>query len=182
MKMLKSTWESVKSLTEKYPAVLSGYFLVGYSFVSIIRLFIRAKQGTLSVEDLYDVFSALPFMWLLAVTIVKIMEDRSGLRQMESALRREQHQRQSRELQLAALKEAEKVLQHNINNPLAVIALSIGHLKRGVQRDHVLLDETNDIEYASRRIGTVLTDFSRTQFREVQSDSSSATIGVTISG
>jgi nitrogen fixation/metabolism regulation signal transduction histidine kinase len=77
----------------------------------------------------------------------------------------EQLQRQITEIQLSALREAEKVLQHKINNPLAVIALSLSRLKRAVQRDRELIDEANDIECASQRIGSVLTDFSRTQLR-----------------
>jgi signal transduction histidine kinase len=165
MKSVKSAVESLKGLCEKYPAVVSGYFLVGYSFIAIIRMLIRAKKGNLFVEDLYDVFSALPFMWLLALSIVQIIRERSRLRQMQNELAREQLQRQITEIQLSALKEAEKVLQHKINNPLAVIALSLSRLKRAVQVDPELLDETNDIECASQRIGTVLTDFSRTQLR-----------------
>jgi signal transduction histidine kinase len=165
MKSLKSTWELTKGLSEKYPAVLLGYFLVGYSFISIIRLIIKAKRNGPSVEDLYDVFSALPFMWLLALSIVKIIQERSKLRKIQDELAREQVQRQIAEIQLSALREAEKVLQHKINNPLAVIALSLSRLKRAVQRDHDLVDEANDIECASQRIGSVLTDFSRTQLR-----------------
>ena len=165
MKSLESAVESLKGLCEKYPAVVSGYFLVGYSFVAIIRLLIRAKKGNLFVEDLYDVFSALPFMWLLALSIVKTIHERSRLRQIQKELAREQLQRQVTEIQLSALREAEKALQHRINNPLAVIALSLSRLKRAVQLDHVLLDGTNDIECASQRIGSVLTDFARTQLR-----------------
>ena len=165
MKSLTSTWESVKDLGEKYPAVLSGYFLVGYSFISIIRLLVKAKKGTVFFEDLYDLFSALPFMWLLALSIVKIIQERSKLREIQNELTREQHQRQVIETQLVALRESEKSLQHKINNPLAVIALSLSRLKRAVQRDHELVDEANDIECATQRIGSVLTDFSRTQLR-----------------
>jgi hypothetical protein len=166
MKSLKSIWELIKTLGEKYPAVLSGYFLIGYSFISIARLFVRAKKGTLFVEDLYDMFSALPFMWLLAMSVVRIMQERSKLHEIQEALTREQQQRQITETQLAYLKKTEQALQHKINNPLAVITLSLAHLKRAAQLDHDLLEETNDIEDASKRIGSVLTDFSRTQIQK----------------
>jgi hypothetical protein len=165
MKSVKSVVESLKGLCEKYPAVVSGYFLVGYSFISIIRMLIRAKKGSLFVEDLYDVFSALPFMWLLALSIVQIIQERSRLRHIQHELAREQLQRQVAEIQLSAFKEAEKALQHSINNPLAVIALSLSRLKHAVRVDRDLLDETNDIECAYQRIGSVLTDFSKTQMR-----------------
>jgi hypothetical protein len=165
MKSVKSVLESLKGLCEKYPAVVSGYFLVGYSFISIIRMLIKAKKGSLFVEDLYDVFSALPFMWLLAMSIVKIIHERSKLRQVQNELAREQLQRQISEIQLSAFKEAEKTLQHRINNPLAVIALSLSRLKHAVQIDRDLVDETNDIECAYQKIGSVLNDFSKTQLQ-----------------
>jgi hypothetical protein len=165
MKSVKSVIESLRGLCEKYPAVVSGYFLVGYSFISIIRMLLKAKKGSLFVEDLFDVFSALPFMWLLALSIVQIIQERSRLRKIQRELAREQLQRQITEIQLAALKEAEKVLQHSINNPLAVIALSLSRLKRAVQVDRDHLDETNDIECAYQKIGSVLSDFTRTQLR-----------------
>ena len=165
MKSFNSIWESFKHLTEKYPAVLSAYFLVGYSFISIVRLFVRAKKGSLYVEDVYDVFSALPFMWLLAMSIVKMMQERSKLRQAHLELARVNAEREITEIQLSALKEAEKALQHSINNPLAIIALSLSRLKRAVKFDHELVDETDDIECASKRIGSALCDFSRTQLR-----------------
>jgi hypothetical protein len=165
MKPFKSIWVSVKKLWEKYPAVLSGYFLIGFTFVAIIRMIIRAKLGSLTLEDLFDVFSALPFMWLLALSIVKLVEERSIIRKMKNALTEEQQQRLLTETKLDALKQAEKALQHNINNPLAVIALSIGRLKRSIRTDRGLLDKTTDIECASETIGTVLSDFCRTQLR-----------------
>ena len=165
MKSAKFALSSLKGLCEKYPAVVLGYFLVGYSSIAIVRMLLRAKKGYLFFEDLYDVFSALPFMWLLALSIVQIIHERSRLRQIQNELAREQLQRQITEIQLSALKQAEKVLQHDINNPLAIIALSLSHLKRAVQVDRDLVDETADIECASQRIGSVLTEFSRTQLR-----------------
>jgi hypothetical protein len=165
MTSLKTVVEYLKNTCEKYPAVVTGYFLAGYSFIAIIRMVVRAKRGSIVVEDLYDVFSALPFMWLLAMSIVQIIHERSRLRLIQDELAREQLKRQITEIQLSALKDAEKALHHNINNPLAVIALSLARLKRAVRVDRDLTDKANDIEYASQKIGSVLSDFSRTQLR-----------------
>jgi hypothetical protein len=159
MKPLKSLRKLVKLVSEKYPAVVSGYVLVGYSFIAVVRMLIKAKKGSLCVEDLFDVFSVLPFMWLLALSIVNLIHHRSKLHDLEGALTREEEQRRTAESQTIALKEAEKALQHQINIPLGIITLAFARLKRSVLFDEVLLDETNDIEHASTRIKTVLADF-----------------------
>ena len=165
MNVTKPLVLGVKELSVKYPAILSGYFLYGYLFISIIRLFIKAKRGILLIEDIYDISSTLLILWLLALSCVKILEGRSKLRQTEEELAREQRRRRIEEANVATMMEVERTLQHEINNPLAVIALSIGRLKRATQLDHELLGETIDIECASKKIGTVSTDFRGAQLR-----------------
>jgi hypothetical protein len=87
---------------------------------------------------------------------------------MQEELAREQHRRLITETQLNYLRECEKALEHKIDNPLAVITLSLGRLKRAAQLDSDLLVETNDIEYASKKIGSVLTDLSRSQTQKTE--------------
>ena len=44
----------------------------------MVRLFIKVKVHGAAPGDIYDIFSALPFMWLLAVSLVKIIEFRAN--------------------------------------------------------------------------------------------------------
>lgn len=182
MNIIKPFLLAVKKLFVKHPAILWGFFLYGYLFISIIRLFIKAKRGILLMEDIYDIFSALLVLWLLALSTVKILEDRSKLRQTEEELAREQRRRQIEEAQLATLMQVERTLQHKINNPLALIALSLGRLRRAAQLDHELVGETNDIERASKNIGKVLTDVSRAPVQKVELGGSDVTNAATTGG
>ncbi len=162
MNIIKPFLLAVKELFVKYPAILSGCLLYGYLFISIIRLFVKAKRGILLIEDIYDIFSALLILWLVALSCVKFLEERSKLRQTEEELARERR-RPIEEAHVAPMMQVERTLRHEINNPLAVIAPSVARLKRATQLDHGLLGEIIDIEYASKKTGTALTDFSRTQ-------------------
>lgn len=56
MNIIKPFLLAVKELFVKYPAILSGCLLYGYLFISIIRLFVKAKRGILLIEDIYDIF------------------------------------------------------------------------------------------------------------------------------
>jgi hypothetical protein len=161
MKIIRSFLPGAKGLFVKYPAILSGSFLYGYLFISIIRLFIKAKGGIVPLEGLYDIFGSLLILWLLALSCVKILEEHSKLHQTEEELAREQGRRLSEEAHVATMMQVERTLQHKINTPLTVIALSIARLKRAAQLDRELLGETVDIDDAWKQIGTVLTDFSK---------------------
>jgi len=60
----------------KYLAVLSGNVIYSYLCVSIVRLIVKVKFTGASYSAALDIFSALPFLWLLAVTLVKVIEYR----------------------------------------------------------------------------------------------------------
>lgn len=151
-----------------YPAVLSGYIIYAYLFVSIIRLFLKVKYGGATLSDAYDIFSALPFMWLLAVAMVKVIEIRSQLHRMETENMRHQEELRLKETQLRTMKEVVKGLQHRINNPLAVIFLYLAKLKGKFVHDPGTHDELDKIEFASTRISNALAQFSQAPKYEVE--------------
>jgi hypothetical protein len=163
MNLIRPFLLAARHLFEKYPAVLSGYFLYGYLFVSMIRLFIKAKRGVLLIEDIYDIFSSLLILWLLALSCVKILEERSKLRQTQEELAREQQRHQVEDAHAATMTQVEGLLPQGMNNPLAVIALSIARVKYSTQLDHDLPGENTEMKRASKKPGIAVTDFSGAQ-------------------
>jgi len=168
MNYLRSVVRNAIRFFTKYPAVLSGYIIYGYLFVSIIRLFLKVKHGDATLSDAYDIFSALPFMWLLAVALVKVIEIRRKLYESQTLILHDREQLHLKETQLNTMKEVVKGLQHHVNNPLAIIVLYVGRLKRKFAQDTQVLDEVEQIESASKRISTALADFSNAQKYEVE--------------
>ncbi len=168
MKFLRSAIRSCKDFCAAYPAMLSGYIIYAYLFVAIIRLFLKVKFGGATVSDAYDIFSALPFMWLLAVTLVKVIEFRTKLHQMQTESLRNQQELHLKETQLHTMKEVVKGLQHRINNPLAVIFLYLSKLKGKFVHDADTSDELEKIGIASSRISNALVQFSEAQNYKVE--------------
>lgn len=152
----------------KFPAVLSGYIIYGYLFLSIIRLFLKVKYGHATLSDAYDIFSALPFMWLLAVAMVKIIDVRTKLHESQTQMMRDRERLHMNETQLNTLKEVVKGLQHHVNNPLAVIFLVVGRLKRRFAEAPAELNDLDQIDLASKKISTALADFSSARKYEVE--------------
>jgi signal transduction histidine kinase len=146
-----------------YPAVLSGYIIYAYLFVAIIRLFLKVKYGRATMSDAYDIFSALPFMWLLAAALVKVIDVRSKLHDSKMQIIRNREEIRMKEMQLRTMKEVVHGLQHHVNNPLAIIYLYLARLRRLCSKDAVVVHAAEQIDLASKRISSALVDFSSAQ-------------------
>jgi signal transduction histidine kinase len=168
MKYISGSIKALKKLSAQYPAVLSGYIIYGYLFVAIIRLFLKVKHGEATLSDAYDIFSALPFMWLLAVALVKVIEIRTKLHESQTEINLDKEQLRLKEMQLNTMKEVVKGLQHHVNNPLAIITLYVSRLRRKVADNVEALDGIEQIGVATKKISSALAEFSAAERYEVE--------------
>jgi hypothetical protein len=152
----------------QYPAVLSGYIIYSYLFISMVRLFIRARYHGADLSDAYDIFSALPFMWFLAVSLVKVIDFRSKLYDSETRRMISEKELQTKITQLTTMHEVVKGLQHQVNNPLAIISLSIGQTKRSVGDNPAAITRIESIENAANQISFALQKFSEAERYEYE--------------
>ncbi len=163
IKFLRSIPEYATEFFARYPAVLSGYIIYCYLFISIMRLFYKVKHQGATLFDAYDIFSALPFMWLLAVSLVKVIEYRTKLHQNETQQLEREKELQMKDTQLKTMHEVVKGLQHQINNPLAIIALLISKTKKSVKDNQDAIKNIESIEHSANSIAQALEDFKRAE-------------------
>ncbi len=163
IKFIRSIPEYATAFFARYPAVLSGYIIYCYLFISIMRLFYRVKHHGATLYEAYDIFSALPFMWLLAVSLVKVIEYRTKLHQNETQQLAHERELQMKDTQLKTMHEVVKGLQHQINNPLAIIALLISKTKKSVKDNQDAIKNIESIEHSANSIAQALEDFKRAE-------------------
>jgi hypothetical protein len=167
MKYIRSVIKYATEFFSRYPAVLSGYIIYCYLFISIMRLFYKVKYHGATYWDAYDIFSALPFMWFLAVSLVKVIEYRTKLYQSETKQLEHEKELQLKETQLTTMHEVAKGLQHQINNPLAIIALLINKTKRSVKGNQEAIVNIESIENSANSIAKAIEEFSKGERYEV---------------
>jgi hypothetical protein len=167
IKFIRSIPEYTAVFFSKYPAVLSGYIIYCYLFISIMRLFYKVKYHGATLSDAYDIFSALPFMWFLAVSLVKVIEYRTKLHQNETQQLAHEKELQMKDTQLKTMHEVVKGLQHQINNPLAIIALLVSKTKKSLRDNHDAIKNIESIEYSANSIAQALADFKRAELYEI---------------
>lgn len=159
---------SVKAFATKYPAILSGLIIYAYLLYSIIHYLLRSKTFTPTFYDVFETFDALPFMWLLSLTLVKIIEVRVRLHESETERIRVQNEIALKQTQLRTLHEVVKSLQHHINNPLAIISLTLGSARRHAQDNVDLIRQLETIEESTQRIVRSMREFFQSQTYETE--------------
>ena len=166
-KLGTSLSRTVKEFCVRYPALLSGYMIYGYLFISTVKFFLDEKKGPLSAFDIFVHFDSLLWMWLLALALVKIIEIRSKLHREETTKLVHKQEIEVRQMQLATLLEIVRGLQHEVNNPLTIILMTLGKL----ERRHLDADEFREsiktIRKATERISSTLKAFTSAKQYEV---------------
>lgn len=143
----------------KHPALLSGYIIYGYFFITTMGFYKDLKESHFKSFNIIERFDALIWMWLLAVVLVKVIEYRQRL--TEQARMRLEHQKELevRTAQLATTHKMIRTLQHQINNPLSVILLYTQRALRKEQLSPATHEALSEIRSSAERISTVLKEF-----------------------
>jgi signal transduction histidine kinase len=168
MSAFSSARKSIKEFAFKYPAVLSGYIMYSYLFISIMRFFVKAKARQLTAYEIYETFEALPFLWVLSSALVKIIDIKTRLHIVEKERLLDRQQLEIERTQLKTMHEVAKGFQHRVNNPLAVIMLALSGAKRSSVNNPKALEHLIVIEESTGRIKQSVIDFSAAQKYEVE--------------
>jgi signal transduction histidine kinase len=165
MQPIRRIFEGAKSFCIKYPAVLSGLFIYSYLLFCIVHYFIKMKYfiayNSSVLENIFDSFDALPFMWLLSVVLVKIIDIRTKLHKSEEQRIITEQELQLQQTQLKTLHEVTRGIQHHINNPLSIIMLSLGSASKTAADNPEIISYLKIIEEQVNRIVAALSDFSK---------------------
>ncbi len=167
----KQSIQSLKDFCIRYPAVLSGYILYSCLFITTIDFFLDVKDPTRGLHpfDLVKQFDSLLWMWLLALSLVKIIEFRTRLHEQEKAELRRQQELQVQKTQLTTLLEVIRGLQHEINNPLTIVMVYLQKMER-MSITNELRQTIATVRVGTQRIASILRRYS-----EAQSYSTTAT-------
>jgi signal transduction histidine kinase len=148
-----------RDFVTRYPAVLASYFIYGYYFISTLDFYVAFKKKHLGTSETFSHFDTLLWMWVLAWTLVRVIELREKLTIKEKENLAHQHTIQLKETQLKTLNEVVTTLKHRINNPLAIILGYVRLAKKKSTNDDIS-KKLSEIEIAAQRINTTLKEFS----------------------
>ena len=137
----------------------------------------------LTIENIIDSFDAFPFMWLLALVLVKIIEIRTKLYESEEQRILAEQEVQLHQTQLKTMHEVTRGIQHHINNPLSIIVLSLGSAQKAAEGNPKITRQLDTINDEINRIISALSDFAKASAYSIETiDTQVGTIATRSSG
>jgi signal transduction histidine kinase len=162
-KMLVAVINPARDFFIKHPAVLSGYIIYAYFFLTTMDFYRDVKRSRLGPMNLFERFDALIWMWLLAVVLVKVIEYRHKLNEEEKLRLEREKQLEVKEVQLETAHQLIRTLQHQINNPLTIILLYVQRALRKGEGSAESLESLLQIKESAERIAATLREFAQSQ-------------------
>lgn len=156
-------FQPVRDFFIKHPAVLSGYIIYAYFFITTMQFYKDLKETHFKSFNIIQRFDALIWMWLLAFVLVKVIEYRQRLTEQERLRLEREKELEIKTAQVATAHQMIRTLQHQINNPLAVIVL---YVQRAMRNKGIRADDKEgltEIRNSAERIAGILHEFAHAQ-------------------
>lgn len=160
MSSIISFLKTAKEFFIKHPAVLSGYIIYAYFFISTMDFYRSFKATHFRALDYIKSFDALLWMWGLAFVLVKVIQYRTKLVEQEKVQLQHQKELEVKETQLKTMNEVLRALHHELNNPLTIILLYIYKAEKNSQLSPEILQTLSVVKENADRIAKILKDFS----------------------
>jgi signal transduction histidine kinase len=156
-------FKPVRDFFIKHPAVLSGYIIYAYFFITTMGFYKDLKETHFKSFNIVERFDALIWMWLLAVVLVKVIEYRKRLTEQERLRLEHQKELEIKSAQVVTAHQMIRTLQHQINNPLTVILLYVQRALRKETLSAGAQESLTEIKNSAERISAVLHEFAHAQ-------------------
>jgi signal transduction histidine kinase len=159
--------DRILSLLSEHWIMVAAVIIFGYYLLTSLDIIVERSGQKIRLLDYAFQFDSLIFLWIIAVVVLKLQTYRKRLREEEEFKRQivTDYERQRAHLQI--LDEISNALNDTINNPLAVITVSIGTLRQRYQLSNETLDTLNMIETAARRIRQVMNEIKGYQTEKI---------------
>lgn len=157
MGLVWKLWQTSRRLIEHYPVLIAGIVIYLYYLLTSINFFSHSHAHE-SFFDYFMQFDSLIFLWLAAAAFIQVQRFRKSYKGEQEQRRKMERvlDRQAIYSQLAT--DITMLLQDNVNNPLAIIAVTTQEIRRRFQQDTEILRWLDRIDGAMQRIHNTIRD------------------------
>lgn len=152
-KILKKIW----SLIETYPIIVAAIFIYLYYLLASIHMFKHEAEHQTILDYIMD-YDSLFFMWLAAAALIQIQRIRKTFKVEQDRLHQVENVLMRQQIYSQLVNDITLLLQDNVNNPLAVIAVTTQEMRRRFEEDSEILRWLDRIDGAMQRIHNTIRD------------------------
>ncbi len=154
---LMTIWTKARGLLERYPVFIAGVVIYSYYLLTSINFFRHSHEHE-SVLDYFMQFDSLIFLWLAAAAFIQVQRFRKSYRAEQEKRRLMERVLDRQKIYSELATDITMLLQDNVNNPLAVIAVTTQEIRRRFQQDTEILRWLDRIDGAMKRIHNTIRD------------------------
>lgn len=156
-KILTTAWIKLKTLFERYPVIFVAIVIYLYYLATSVDFFRHASERR-SFFDYVFQFDSLFFLWLAAMTYIQLQKTRKVLMEKKDREREMEHLLERQQFSHQLITDVTRILKDNVNNPLAVIALTNQEIRKKFVKDTEISQWLDRIEHALNRIHNTIHD------------------------
>ena len=150
-------WTTVRKFVEKYPVLLAAVIIYLYYLLTSVSFFSQ-ETSKYSFLDYVMEFDSLFFLWLAAAALLQVQRVRREYRQEEERRRKVERVLDRQQIYNTLIKDVTMLLQDNVNNPLAVIAVTTQEIRKRFETDQEIIRWLDRIDGAMKRIHNTIRD------------------------
>ncbi len=158
MKFLKLVFKKIWSLVERYPIIASAIVIYLYYLLASIYLFHHERQQHQTLWDYVMDYDSLIFLWLAAAAFIQVQKYRKGHQEEQERRSRMERLLDRQQMYSQLVNDITLLLQDNVNNPLAVIAVTTQEIRRRFEKDQEIMRWLDRIDGAMQRIHNTIRD------------------------
>ncbi|MBI1804229.1 MAG: hypothetical protein HY033_12645 [Ignavibacteriae bacterium] len=154
---LQRLWQKIRELVERYPVLVAALVIYLYYLLASFNLFSHntEKHSWLDYVMEYD---SLFFLWLAAAALLQVQRMRKAHKEEEERRHRVERVLDRQQIYTHLVNDITLLLQDNVNNPLAVIAVTTQEIRRRFESDTDILRWLDRIDGAMQRIHNTIRD------------------------
>jgi signal transduction histidine kinase len=160
-------------MVDRYPVLIAAVVIYLYYLLTSVNFF-KHHTADQSLLDYFMQFDSLLFLWLAAAALIQVQKMRKFFKQEQARTHSIERLLDRQQIQTQLVNDITMLLQDNVNNPLAVIAVTTQEIRRKFQEDAEILRWLDRIDGAMQRIHNTIRDLQAYESAKVMESSSEA--------
>ena len=155
--VLKKIFRKAWSYIEKYPVIVAAIVIYLYYLLTSFNLFRHQEQKQTLLDYVMD-FDSLFFLWLAAAALIQVQKMRKSYKNEQDRRHTIERVLDRQQIYSQLVNDITLLLQDNVNNPLAIIAVTTQEIRRKFEKDAEIIRWLDRIEGAMQRIHNTIRD------------------------
>ncbi len=154
---IKKLGMKIRELAERYPVVLAAIVIYLFADVLIFNVFRHSGESRPLLDYVVE-FGSIFFLFLAAAAFIQLQRLRKEHKEEEQRTHRMERVLDRQQIYTQLVNDITLLLQDNVNNPLAVIAVTTQEIRRRFEKDTEILRWLDRIDGAMQRIHHTIRD------------------------